>query len=62
MAVDERTERLFLLVGWNVRRDKLDASQLELFLRRFRERGVAAVNRIEGTAKQGDLHRLWQCR
>lgn len=60
--MDKSTQRLFLLVRWNIRGYELDASQLKLFLRSIRKRSVAAVNRIEGAAKQADLHRLWQCR
>ena len=62
MSMDESAEWLFLLMRRNIRWDKLDAAKFELFLRRFCERGMTAMNRIEGAAKEADLHRPWQFR
>jgi len=49
-------QRALLLVRWDICRHKVDLGQIELLFCCMGKGEVAAVNRVEGTAKKADIH------
>ena len=62
VAVEIWSHRPALLVGRNIGRHKVDAPQIEAFLRRPGQRQVPVVNRIERPAQQTDIHGIRRVR
>ena len=47
-----------LLVGRDVRRDKVDAAKVEALASSMRQREMAAMDGIESAAEKSDVHRF----
>jgi hypothetical protein len=55
----ERSDRVPLLVRWNVGWDEVDTPKLETFLCSSRYSEVPVVNGIKGSAEESDVHNLF---